>query len=134
VTVAQILGNLAGRVAGAGFGALLGRWVGPQVVNYIAARVTYPLILPLAGVALAAAGVNAVQNRLLANYPAVRGQLGVALNGAVFVSSGLAVSLAVIYFVTWNNQGPINTVITAVTAAVRTTPGLTLNEFIALGG
>ena len=128
----QLFAGLAQRVGWTAFTGLLGRWIGPQVANYVAATVTRPLVLPLAAVGLGALVTNAVQHRLLANYPNVRQSLASLLNGVAFFTGGLAVATAVIYLVTWNNRGPLNRMIEGVVDVATRPVVLTDSEIVAL--
>ena len=108
------LAGLAQRAGFAGFSALLGRWLGPQVTNYVVARTIQPHLLPLAGLAIGAVASGQVLQYFTNRYPGVVRWLN-QLGGAAGV---ITVVLGVVYWTAWNNQGPLGAVINGVTAFV----------------
>lgn len=115
--------GLAQRTGFTAFTVLLGRWVGPQVTNYVVARTIQPHLLPLAGLAIGAVVSGQVLQRVTNQYPGIARWLN-QLGG---IAGGFAVVLGVVYYTAWNNQGPINTLITGVTTVAAQVAGFTIS-------
>lgn len=107
------LTGLAQRTGWTAFTALLGRWVGPQIGQYVIAQTVQPYIAPMAVIGIGAALGGQVLQRLTNRYRGIVQWL----NQTAGVFGSLTVVLGVVYIVAWRNQGPIGRLIAGVTGA-----------------